>query len=100
MDSQGWMRLSVAISAILLIFCLFRFALYSSFYAGSPGGDLFLTALNIVLIVGLILMVAVFGRTFFMRMAAKTRPGSHCSQCYARIPDGEEFCPRCGNRRV
>lgn len=89
----------MAISAIWLIICLFRFAIYSSFYAGTPGGDLFLMVLNIILIVGLVLMAAVFGRTFFMRIAAGTRPSTHCSQCYARIPDGEDFCPRCGCRR-
>lgn len=50
MDSQGWMRLSVAISAAWLVFCLLRFAIYSSFYAGTPGGDLFITVLNIALI--------------------------------------------------
>lgn len=99
MDSQGWMRLSVAISAAWLVFCLLRFAIYSSFYAGTPGGDLFITVLNIALIVGLVLMVVVFGRTFFARTVARSRRSTHCQQCYARIPDGEEFCPRCGNRR-
>ncbi len=44
-------------------------------------------------------MVAVFGRTFFARTVARSRRSTHCQQCYARIPDGEEFCPRCGNRR-
>ena len=36
MDSQGWMRLSVAISAIWLIFCLFRFAIYVNSKLAKP----------------------------------------------------------------
>ena len=34
--------------------------------------------------------------TLFRYSAARTMKGNHCQQCYAKIPKGERFCPKCG----
>lgn len=78
---------------------MFRLVAFSSSYANTPQGQVFTGVLNIILVVGLILAAVVLFRGSFGYMASK-KPGSdRCPQCYAKIPSGETFCPKCGRER-
>ena len=96
MDNNTLNKISVAISALFLILLMVRMAYYGSAYGSTPEGQLFVTALNIFLIVGLVLMVIFVGMRAYRYVAAKTMKETHCQQCYAKLPPGAEFCPKCG----
>lgn len=96
MSNDVWMKLGVAISVIWLILCIVRIGFYSSFYAGTASGDLFITVLNVLLVIGIVMVVVVFGKQVFRYSAAKTMKGNHCQQCYARLGPDETFCLKCG----
>ncbi len=78
---------------------MFRLVAFSSSYANTPQGQVFTGVLNVILVVGLILAAVVLFKGSFGYMASK-KPGSdRCPQCYAKIPPGETFCPKCGRER-
>lgn len=78
---------------------MFRLVAFSSSYADTPEGRVFIGALNIILVVGLVLAAFVLFRGTFGYMASKAPGSDRCPQCYAKIPPGEAFCPKCGHER-
>lgn len=98
MNGDSLSRIGLVISAIWLIIVLIRLGLYSSLFVSTPEGQLFSTVLNVFLIIGIVLIVLIFGRGAVDYLAAKAGKGTHCQQCYAKLVPGEEFCPKCGRR--
>ena len=96
MDNNTLNRLSIGISVLWLILLMFRMAMYSSAFLATPEGKFFSDVLNVFLIIGIVIIAFFLVRRFTRYSAAKTMKGSHCQQCYARIPKGEMFCPKCG----
>ena len=99
MDDRALSRIGIAISVVWLLLCVFRIAFYSSFYLDTPQGRLFSAVLNILLVLGLLMVSYLVLVPMFRRIRAKRSGSSYCQQCYARIPEGEEFCPKCGWRK-
>lgn len=93
-------RLAMGISAFWLIMCIVRIGLHSTAFANTRNGEIFMAIFNVLLIIGIVLIAFVFFRGYFRRAAAKVHSDTHCSQCYAKIEPGAEFCPSCGFRFV
>lgn len=96
MSNDSLNRLMMGVSVFWIIFCILRVALYSSAYTHSPEGQLFVTILNIALIIGILLMAVYVIRILGRRAAARTMKSTHCQQCFAKLSPDEEFCPQCG----
>ncbi len=96
MDNNTWNRLAMGISVIWLMLILFRLAMYSTYLSQTPEGRMFNTALNIILILGLVMVVAVFGRRFMRVTVAKVDREGRCQHCYAKLDPEDTFCPHCG----
>ncbi len=78
MDQSSLNRLSIGISVFWLIMCIVRIGLYSTAYANTPNGRIFSTILNILLIIGIVLIVAVCFRGHLRRAAARVHSYTHC----------------------
>lgn len=77
-----------------LMVCLSRLMFYSSSYRDTyPWLG---TLLNVLLVVGILLMVAIVARGLFGRAAATIHPDTRCRYCYAKVSADDEFCPVCG----
>ncbi|MBR4225844.1 MAG: hypothetical protein IKR86_03535 [Candidatus Methanomethylophilaceae archaeon] len=90
--------LSRIISVVWLGVLVFRLVMMTVPLASTSQGQAFMTAVNIVLIGGLVLIGIVIGRSLLNYTAAKTMRSSHCQQCYAKLEKGAEFCPSCGKK--
>lgn len=99
MDDRSIAKLGLAVSLIWLLLMVARIAMFSSFYMDTPEGRLFSTALNVALVGGLALIAWIWGVPMYRRIRAAARSNGYCQQCYARMPSGEGFCPRCGWER-
>ena len=93
---MDWNKLSAGISVAWLIILMFRLVVYSAPFASTPGGKVFMTALNIFLIIGVLMIGWILGKQLLRYTAAKTMKDTHCPQCYSKVSRDEEFCPRCG----
>lgn len=93
---MDWSKVSVGISAAWLILIIMRLAVYSAPFIDTPGGKVFLTALNMFLVIGVLILGFILGRQFLRFLAAKIMKDTHCPQCYSRVGRDEEFCSRCG----
>lgn len=99
MDNASLTRLSLAISLIWLFLVVVRIALYSSFYLDTPRGRMFSMAFNVILAVGMVLVVYMWAAPVYRRRRAVSHADGYCQQCFAPMPPGEDFCPRCGWER-
>lgn len=95
---MDWTKVSVAISALWLIILIFRMAVYAAPFASTPEGELFVTVLNVFLVIGIAVVGYSLFRQFFRYAAAKARRDTHCPQCYSRVGPDDEFCPVCGRK--
>ena len=64
----------------------------------TPEGELFVMALNVFLVIGIVVVGYSLFRQFFRYTAAKTMRDTHCPQCYSKVDRDAEFCPVCGRR--
>lgn len=90
--------LSRMISVIWLVILVFRLMMMTIPFSATPEGQTFMTAVNIILIGGLVLVGYFLLKRFLGYTAAKTMKSSHCQQCYAKLEEGAEFCPNCGKK--
>lgn len=93
---MDWTKVSMGISLIWLIILFLRLAVYSAPFASTPQGELFVTVLNVFLVIGIVLVGYSLSRRFFMFTAAKAMKDTHCPQCYSKVDRDAEFCPVCG----
>ena len=93
-----WSRIGVILSGLWLVLIIVRMVFYTSFYTSTPEGQFLMTVVNILLIIGIVLIVIVFGRGFFRKVSAKAGRSPYCPECYAKLEEGAEFCPGCGRR--
>lgn len=93
---MDWTKISVGISLIWLIILFFRLAVYSAPFASTPQGELFVTVLNVFLVIGIVVVGYSLFRSLLRFTVAKTMKDTHCPQCYSKVDRGAEFCPFCG----
>ena len=68
---MDWTKLSVGISALWLIILMARMAIYSAPFASTPEGELFVMALNVFLVIGIVVVGYSLFRQFFRYTAAR-----------------------------
>jgi RNA polymerase subunit RPABC4/transcription elongation factor Spt4 len=85
------------VAAFWLIFWAAQTFVNYRYYLSSPNGRLFLGICVTALVVGALFMAYVAIRHYAPKfLYEKKLGGKRCPDCYTKVSEAQEFCPKCG----